>query len=718
MIANNEIKKRAREILEKMSLKDKIGQVTQLNFDASDIEKSCQMIRDICPGSLILCWSAMGGNEGQQAVCTSYINRLQKTAVEETPAGIPLLFGRDVIHGHKVAFPVPLTFTSSYDFDLINKCYNAIREEAVNDGINWTFSPMLDVARDPRWGRIVEGTGEDPYLGELYAKASVKGFQTEDLSNDGAMLACAKHFIGYGASEGGRDYNHTEISDYSLQNYYLPAFRSAINSDVATVMSSFNELNGIPTSGNRKIFTEILRGQLGFEGFVISDWDAVWQLCKYSGFAENRADAARIALNAGVDMDMMCCCYIENIEALIDEGRLTMEELDTAVLRILETKLCAELFEKPYFAKVEYDIQDHLDLALKAAEESIVLLKNKNNILPLNPKGNFGFSGNFRDEAEELVGTWSLDYDKTLLRTIREGILNTAPECKLADCIDTDAYKVNAVNNSDCILVVIGENRKLTGEANSIADISLSPCTKALIQSLKSTGKPLVGVFCFARPMAFGDVDGLFDAILYCGHAGTRAADAIANILFGKAKPCGRLPFTLPYNQGQLPIYYNCPPGSRKINSYYGDVFASHSNYHDCTGAPLYPFGYGLSYTQFNVSEIECQEKALSLKSIENGDSFKLSVKVDNIGNNDGVAVLQLYVYDLCASRVRPLRVLRNIRRLALSQNESKEITFELKKEDLGFYLENGEFITEKGKFKVYIGENCLTDNLTEIEII
>ena len=712
---DKQIQRKAEEILSKMSLSDKIGQVTQITFNVKNIEESRDLIRKVKPGSLILCWSAMGGNDEQQSVCVESLNQLQRVAVEETDCRIPMMFGRDVIHGHRVAFPVPLTLTSSFDFELIEKCFEAIREEAADDGINWTFSPMLDISRDSRWGRIVEGSGEDPYLTSLYAKASIKGFQTDNVECERTIIACAKHFLGYGASEGGRDYNHTEISDYALQNYYLPPFKAAVDSGVGTVMASFNDINAIPVTGNRKILTEILRDQLGFKGFVVSDWNGILQLSEYCAFAEDSGDAAAKALNAGVDMDMVCNCYFDNIERLIKNGDVSTKELDKAVIRILETKLKFGLFEHPYTIIKGYDLNEHLMLAKQAAEKSIVLLKNNNNILPLKKSAKLGYAGNFRDEGEELVGTWSLDYDKSIIQTIRQGITSVAPNCNLFDCDDSDAYRITHGNLADAILLVIGEKRKFTGEAANVADISFSPTQKALLKALKSTNKPLIAVLCFARPIVFGKEEALFDAILYCGHGGTCASEAIASVLFGDAEPQGRLPFTLPYDIGQLPIYYNALPGSREINGYYGDVNYVHGDYYDCTGKPNFPFGFGLAYTEFEYSTPYADNIPISVEEIENGKKIRINSTVKNVGDRFGVSVAQLYVRDLCACRVRPLRMLKGFKRVELEAGESKDISFDIGVDELGFYLENGDCIIEKGRFEIYVGESSVTDNKTEI---
>lgn len=707
-------KARAREILSKMTLEEKIGQVTQVSYNGQSEEEMTEIINRVKPGSLILCGSALGGSERQREVCLDAINNLQKVAVENTPSGVPIVFGRDIIHGHRVAFPVPLTMTASFDFDYIEECYNAIREEAINDGVKWTFAPMLDMSREHRWGRIVEGTGEDPYLGECFAKAAVKGFQTDDLSDERSMMACAKHFVGYGASEGGRDYNHTEISDYSLQNYYLPAFRAAVDSGLATVMSSFNEINGIPTSGDKRIMTEVLRNQMGFEGFVVSDWAAIWQMTAHSGFAENYREAARLSLEAGVDMDMVDDCYYKYAADLINSGELDEEVLDTSVLRILETKLRAGLFEHPYVERRDVDFEKHLEMSQRLAEKSIVLLKNENNILPLKQGTKVGVCGPMLRCGEELVGTWSCDYDATYSRHIFDCL---SEKLDISEIRDSMFYR-NAMRNSyEAVIAVLGEYRSVTGEATALADIGIPETQLELIRSAKRSGKPVIGVFCFARPISFGDADELFDAIIYAGHGGSRGAEAITSILLGEAEPEGRLPFTLPYHQGQLPLYYNALPGSRQINGYYDDIYIAHTNYCDCTGAPNYPFGYGLAYTEFTYSDICCKETEKGLDDIKKGGTFKLSVTVENSGEREGIAVPQLYVRDLFASRIRPLRCLRKFCKIKLQPGESKTVEFEISMRDLGFYLENGEFIVEKGDFDIFIGESSLATNKIGIKI-
>lgn len=716
-IMNNNIEQKAREILKGMTLNDKIGQVTQIPLVVSKIEDAFKAIRKYRPGSIILAGSAFAGNEKQQALYVEKLNAIQKVAVEELPAGIPLLFGRDIIHGHRVVFPNPLTLTASFDFDLIEQCYQMIREEAYHDGVTWTFSPMIDYCHEPRWGRMVEGPGEDPYLGGLYARAAVRGFQSDNLSEQGAIAACAKHYIGYGASEGGRDYTHTEISDYQLQNNFLAAFREAVKSGVATVMASFNDVNGIPVSGNKPLLTDILRDQLSFDGFVVSDWDGIMQMAKFQGFCADKREAAQKALEAGIDMDMACMSYYDHIHDLIQSGNLDISVLDTAVLRILSVKLRMGLWEHPYVLQKDYDLDSHLKYAEKAAAESIVLLKNNNQILPLKKNSVLYLCGPYADCSEELVGSWSLDCDYSLVHTVSDVMKSKIRSLTVMPLKDSRTTLRNRKSGAEVAVVILGENRAVTGEANSLADISIPPEQLCLLRELKKSGIPIIGVMCFARPIAFGEYDYLFDAILYAGHGGSRAAEAIVSVLFGYSEPGGRLPFTLPYSGNQIPIYYNCLPGSRPVNGYYGEIDPWFCNYADCPDGPNYPFGYGLSYTSFSLSEITCETVNKSMANLSEEDNYMFEIIVKNTGTSAGTAVLQLYVHDLAASRIRPMRSLRSIRRVFLSAGDSCTVTFSVGKEDLGFYLENGTFTLEPGEFDVYIGENCLTDNKIRITL-
>lgn len=708
---------RAQELLDNMTLKEKLGQVTQIMYYDTNYEETAAAIREIQPGSLVMANGALAGNEKQENVQRDKLDALQNIAVNETSGGIPLLFGRDVIHGHHVVFPAPLTSACSFDMELIRDCYDAVREEAGGDGINWTFAPMLDMAHDPRWGRIMEGPGEDPYLGELMAEAMIKGFQTDDLSAPDAIAACAKHFVGYGASEGGRDYNHTEISDYNLQNNYMPAFRSAVKAGAATVMSAFNELNGIPLTAHRHLLTDVLRGDLGFDGMVVSDWEAVQQLTNFAGFARDRKEAAAQALHAGVDMDMISNCYIENVEQLIEEGTLTMADLDTAVLRILKTKLRMGLFEHPHMPRSTYDVEAHLSLAQRAAEQSTVLLKNNNNLLPLSKTASLGLTGALLHDKVEFCSSWALDTKEEYLRSVSEAVRLAAPEAKILETPDYLTQHVTALRDADVLVMIFGETHWDNGESRNMAQVEIPEEQRVLAERARRMGKPIVAVLCYARPISLGNVDYLFDAVVYAGHGGSRAADAIAAVLFGDAEPGGRLAFTLPHSYGQIPLYYNAPPGARRMNGYYGEDDMRMPNYRDLTGKPSYPFGYGLSYTTFAWSAPMAKQDALSLAAIENGEGFTVTVTVKNTGDRAGTAVTQLYVRDLVGSRVRPLRCLRGFERTLLSAGESREVTFTLTREDLGFYLEDGTFVVEPGDFTIYVGENCLTENAVSITI-
>lgn len=707
----NRIIKQAEKILERMTLSEKIGQVTQIPISEEDIDTARDKIRKYKPGSVVLCGSAFAGNEEQRNVGRRFLDLLQREALRSDCCGIPLMFGRDVVHGHKVAFPIPLTMVASFDFELIRKCYDAIRLEAAADGINWSFAPMLDYCREPRWGRIVEGPGEDPFIGACFAEAAVKGFQTEDPANEGTVAACAKHFIGYGASEGGRDYSHTEIPEYQLQNRYSEAFRAAVNADVLTVMSSFNELNGIPVSGNRYLLTDILRGQFGFEGFVVSDWDAIMQMARFAGYAKDIPDAANIAISAGIDMDMACNSYFNCLERLIKTGQLSENILDEAVLRILCVKLKLGLFENPYSPDISYSVEEHLNLAERLASESVVLLKNRNGILPVSGNVAVKLCGPYADNATELVGTWSLDWDPSLINSIGQAIKNKMPEVKVMPLSNSRAYRQNDMEKADFVIAVLGEDRCMTGEANSVSSLCIPAEQRALLNGLRKSKIPVIGVLCFARPIVLGEDIDLFDAVLYAGHGGSRASEAIVDILFGITEPQGRLPFTVAYSQGQLPLYYNCFPGARPVNGYYGEIDPWFCNYADCPDKPLYPFGYGLSYTEFSYSEISCKTPSKSLSELRRGEKFKLEITATDIGKRKGTAVCQMYVHDICASRVRPLRELKGICRIDLKAGESRESSFFVGCDELGFYTENGEFRVEPGEFDIYIGENSQTEN-------
>lgn len=712
-------KSRAREIISKMTLKEKIGQLNQITITpyTSDMEKLYELIRNGGVGSIILASSATAGNDPQGHVNTELYNGLQKIAVEESRMGIPMIYGRDVIHGHRTVYPLPLASASAFNDELIEKCYRNIAEEAVADGIRWTFSPMLDICHDPRWGRIVEGPGEDPYVGAQMAKACIKGFQGNDLTDDKSIVACAKHYLGYGFSEGGKDYFRTEISDITLQNYVLPAFRAAVDEGVATVMSSFNDINGIPVSGSKKHLTDILRGQLGFEGFVVSDWGAVEQQ-EYMGFAENRRECTKNSINAGLDLDMCVNCYIENLEGLVEDGEVSIETVDTAVERILSVKLAMGLFEHPFGEKFDYDKEKHLKDARELAAESMVLLKN-NGVLPLKKDSKIALFGPFVDERRSLLGTWSLDGDEKATPTICEAMSNAMQghggkldvESSL-QIYDKTAY---VASTSDIVVLALGESHWTTGEHHSVSDISLYDSQIELINKMKALGKKVIGVFFCGRPMALEGVVENLDAVLYAWHSGSETANAVCDILFGDTVPSGKTPVTFPRKATHIPLYYNITSSSHAVNGYYGDH--PEDNYTDSIATPLYPFGFGLSYTEFEYKNLNVDKESIKLEDLKQGEKFKVSIDLSNIGEFDGKETVELYIRDKFASIMRPMRELKGYKKVFIKQNETQNVEFELGYESLGFYLENGEYTVEKGEFEIYVGENCLTKNVITITV-
>lgn len=709
-----EFDSKVNEILATLSLKEKIGQLNQVKVPSGEEETARvkEMIRNGSVGSIILASCATAGNDDKTKMRLDFFNDLQKTAVEESKSGIPIIFGRDVIHGHHTVYPIPLASAAAFNDELVEHCYKNIAWEATADGINWTFSPMLDMSRDPRWGRMVEGPGEDPYVGARLAKACVKGFQGDDLTDKYSLAACAKHYIGYGASEGGRDYHRTEISDYSLYNYYLPAFRAAVDAGLCTVMSSFNDINGVPMGLSKKYLTDILRGKLGFEGFVISDWDQVVQLIK-QGVAETKADCAALALPAGVDMDMHDGCYVENLEKLVADGIVSEEVIDTAVRRVLRIKLAVGLFEHPYTEFRKVDRTANIADSRIMAAECMILLKN-NGVLPLSKDKKVIAAGPYLRERRSMLGTWAPDGCVEDAPTFLEAIKKAVPGMVVSD--DDSEWVYNSLpamsSESDVVVLALGESRRTTGEMNSVCDIAISDDQVELAKKAKLLGKKVVGVFFCGRPMALEKIECYLDAMLYAWHAGTETADAACDILFGDVVPSGKAPVTFPRTTGQIPIYYNATPAARAVNGYYGENI--NKVYVDGLTTPMYPFGYGLSYTEFKYANLASDTESLTLSDIENGKTFKISVDVENAGDFDGKEVVQLYIRDKVASVMRPLRELKNYEKVLIKKGEKAHIEFELGYKDLGFYLDNGDYVVEKGEFIVFVGTNCLkTDKIS-----
>lgn len=711
-----DIEKRIDELLSKMTLQEKIGQLNQIKAPLTDNEEIFQMIREGKIGSFIMATTAHAGNDNTAGVENILINKMQKIAVEESRLGIPIIYGRDVIHGHHTVYPVPLATAASFNPQLIEKCYRNIAREASADGVHWTFSPMLDLSRDARWGRIIEGPGEDPYVGECLAAACVKGFQGDDVSQGDSLVACAKHYLGYGASEGGRDYHRTEISDYNLYNYYLPAFRSAVKAGVGTFMSSFNDINGQPVTSSYKYLTEILREKLGFDGMVVSDWEAVSQL-KKQGVAETDADCARLSINAGLDMDMCDSIYINNLEELVKKGEVAIETVDLAVRRVLRVKFQKGLFEKPYCEDQYIDRTKHLLDAKALAAESMVLLKNDNKLLPLNKNQKIALVGPFARERRALLGSWTLDGKLEEVSNLAEVMKAALGDNLILGNDDLSFFDGNIarVSKADVVVLALGESEKVTGEARSVSDIGLPKNQLELIHRYKTLGKKIIGVFFCGRPMAMEGVSDYLDAVIYAWHAGTKTADALCDILLGDIVPSGKTAVTFPKRTGHIPLYYNVTSSGRQVDCYYGENPAD--CYTDSVPTPAFPFGFGLSYTEFSYSELRTDKPEISLESLKNGEKFTISIKVQNVGDFDGKETVQLYIRDKVASMMRPLRELKAFEKRLIKKGEVENFSFELGYDKLGFYMPCGEYTVEKGEFEIYVGENCLTTNKITVKI-
>lgn len=714
------IKEQIDALVKLMPLKEKIGQLTQIETPIKEnVEAVKSMVRRGEVGSILMSVGATAGNDKQGAIDVTFYNELQRIAIEESPHHIPLLFGRDVIHGHRTVYPIPLAMAASFDFDLIQHCYRNIAVEAANESVHWSFAPMLDLARDPRWGRIIECPGEDPLLGKKMANAVVNGLQGDDLKAEGSLLACAKHFIGYGAAEGGRDYHHTEISDYSLYNYYLPSFGEAVNNGVATVMSAFNDINGEPVSGSKYYLTNILREKLGFNGFVVSDYAAIHQLI-HNGVAENDFEASIRAIDAGVDMDMWDACYLDNLEQAVKDGKISESIIDNAVKRVLEAKLKKGLFEKPYCEPKPYDRKRHLNDARKLAAESAVLLKNDGSILPLSKNSRVSLIGPFAEERRSLLGSWTIDgkADETpnLAEAMREAVKGSGSVYTEYRADNLSANTVWVMRRSEAIVLALGESWADTGENRSRANIDLSVEQKELIIKAKATGKKLIGVFFCGRNIPMQGIVEYFDAVIYAWHSGSEAAGAVADIIYGKVNPQGRLPVTIPRLATHIPIYYNCYSSGHDVNGYYGEN--PDESYVDSLASPYYPFGYGLSYTNFEYGNISCENLGISIDGIKNDEYFEFEISLKNVGNCFGTETVQLYIHDKFAGLSRPLRELKDFKKVSLNPGEATKVKFKIGIDELGYYMPDGRYIIEKGEFDIYIGENSLTERKITVKII
>jgi len=702
-LKDDEIEEKVNELLNQMTFTEKIGQMTQFSGTNKQYE---QMIREGKIGSLL---NVIGAEEN---------NRLQKIAVEESHLGIPLVIGLDVIHGYRTIFPIPLAASASWDTVLIRKAAEIAAKEAASAGIHWTFAPMVDIARDARWGRIAEGAGEDPFLGSAIARAQVLGFQGEDLADPLTLLACAKHYVGYGAAEGGRDYNTVDFSERTLREIYLPPFRAAVNAGVGTLMSAFNEIGGVPASANQFTLRTILKGEWGFDGFVISDYNSIGELVAH-GIAKDQLEAGIKGLTAGVDMDMEGRCYTTAMEALVAEGALSEELINDAVRRILRIKFKLGLFEHPY---VDENLQkglilhrDHIQAALDLARESVVLLKNEKNTLPLNRKkiNTIALIGPLADDKDAPLGTWRCEGKREDVVTVYEGLKNTygddvtiiyAKGCDVKGNSRSGFNKaLKAARKADIVVMVMGESADMSGEAASRADLNLPGVQAELINVIAETKKPVVLVLLNGRPLTLSNVESKVNAIVESWHLGIRHGNAVADVLVGDYNPSGKLTVTFPRSTGQIPIYYNHKNTGRPGDP--NNKFSS--KYIDLPSLPLYPFGYGLSYTKFKYTGIKVENNRLTTS-----DDLFVSVNVKNVGKCKGVEIVQLYIQDKTGSVTRPVKELKGFQRVALEAGEQKTVQFRVPVQKLGFYDLDMKYTVEPGDFSVMIGGNS-EDGLT-----
>ena len=636
------------------------------------------------------------GNDPRKA------NELQKIAVEETRLGIPLIIGFDVIHGLRSVFPIAIAEAGSFDDALFEETARMAAKESRAHGISWNFAPMIDVARDSRWGRVSEGPGEDTYLGSRFARAKIRGLQGDTSSTENYVAACTKHYICYGACEGGRDYNTTSMATSQLYNVYMPTFRAAMEEGAATAMAAFNDLNGVPCTVNKYLLRDVLKGELGLEGFVVSDANAIKE-CVIHGIAADDADAGVQAAIAGMDMDMGTHIYKDHLKAAVESGKVSVEVIDEAVRRILSVKVWLGLFEHPYVPEEVIEAYEkgipaeHAALARKAAEESIVLLKNEDNILPLSKDKKISLVGTLANSADEVTGAWAMGWKKEDCVTILDGFNNAGAEVSYYPCGgpvgDLNEEEIAAAcADGDVIVAIVGETTAMSGEASSKADITLPGRQREMLAKLMDSGKPVVTVFMNGRPLAMGWEAEHLPVMVEAWHLGIQMGNAVASVLFGDKAPSGKLSSSFPYVNGQCPIYYNHPSTGRPAGK---SKFTS--KYLDAPAEALFPFGYGLSYTTFTYDGLRVEEKE---------DHLEICVKVTNTGERAGVEVVQLYMQDVAASLVRPVKELKGYKRVELAPGEEKEVSFVLDKKDMGFYDNTGKYRLEDGLFRIFAGTN------------
>ena len=717
--ATSEVESRIEHILGQMTLAEKIGQMNQVSA-GGEVSNYAEAIRKGQVGSIL--------NE----VDPVKLNEFQRLAVEESRLGIPLLVGRDVIHGFHTIFPIPLGLAATFDPALVEEGARIAAVEATAQGVRWTFSPMLDIARDPRWGRIAEGSGEDTYLDARMAEAMVHGYQGEVLDTT-SMAACVKHFVGYGAAEGGRDYNSTFLTERQLRNFYLPPFEAAIKAGAMTLMTSFNDNDGVPSTGNAFVVKDILRGEWGFDGLVVTDWDSMGEMIDH-GFGADRKDVAEKAINAGVDMDMMTFGFLSHLEELVKEGAVKQSAIDQAVRNILRIKIMLGLFEHPYVdveaAKAVQYAPEHLGAARKTAEESAILLKN-DGILPLRGKGRILVTGPMADAPWDQLGTWCFDGQKehtvTPLKALQErfpGQVTYVPGLRFSrEKRESFADVVSAARSADVVLAFLGEEAILSGEAHCLADLNLIGSQSELLSALKATGKPVVATILAGRPLTIERDLPNCNAVLYSFHPGTMGGPALASLLSGDANPSGKTPITFLRTVGQAPLYYNHNMTGRPyrgeklladIDLEAGQTSLGNTSYYLDYGAyPLFPFGYGLSYTTFEYSNASLDKKEYGVE-----DTITLSFTLSNTGEYKGTEVVQVYVRDLVGTLTRPVKELKAFERVELASGESRTVTLQIPVQSLAFWGLDGVKKVEPGDFQLWVAGDSATGEALSFKVL
>lgn len=709
---DKEIMRRVDALMKKMTLREKIGQLTQLPLERGEITGPAgqsmnleDFIKDGCCGSIL---SVSSPDD---------IMYYQRMAVDSSRLGIPLLFGRDIIHGCHIIFPENLGVSASWDLEAIEQLARVSAQEAASVGLAWTFSPMCDISADPRWGRVSEGSGEDPYLGAAIARAMVRGYQGDDLADPNTILACVKHFAAYGAPQGGRDYNTVDMSERMFRDRYLPPYRAAIEEGAVTVMSSFNDFDAIPASGNKWLMRTVLRDELGFEGFVVSDYNAIHEMVAH-GIAADGKEAAALAFDAHINMNMVDCDYIKYGEELVREKRVSEKTIDELCRAILVAKFRLGLFDDPYRYgngryKTELYRPENMEIARDVTRKSMVLLRNENGLLPLKGNERIALIGPFGDSGHEMLGAWSASGDGkrtiTFFKGLQERFGSDNVVC-VEGCKPLQAIKggidaaVAAANGADVVLLTLGLPNSCSGEAASLTSIEIPQPQLELLDAVVATGKPVAILLVTGRPMDITDEVAKVDAVLVTWHAGTMAGAALADVVSGDFNPSGRLTMTFPLTIGQVPIHYSMKSTGRPMPS--PDAREKYlSRYKFTPNEPLYCFGYGLSYTTFDYSDLKVLTPEVAL-----GEPVRVSVKVTNSGKRDGDEVVQLYLRDLVASTTRPVRELKGFRKVSLKAGESKVVEFTIQPEDMAFCRADMKFAQEPGDFHVWIGHDSNAD--------